>query len=298
MTDHGTVAGQRAGEPGAPSSLGPGFEAGRRIVGPPQHRPHLVHRVVGPGRGLDALAVDVGELLPPVVGEPIADGSRCGIEAVAVQVGQQPQHGRAVGAGGPEHAIVDPVHGGLPPSVEWLPLVGVARRRRVGHRAESLTSSGGGPTRFRLAGGGPWHNRQVPDDHRLLTDIETLAATWAGERAERIQRRHLDPDDFEALAGTGYLELVVPVDHGGRWRSMTETGSAADRCRSPAGGRRSRGGAGGVDAPCRRRVLDCRPPVRPSRSERPGRPSRLPSFATALDGHFWGTITSEPGSGG
>ena len=57
-----------------------------------------------------------------------------------------------------------------------------------------------------------------------LAAIDRLASQWAAQRDERLQRRHLDPDDFEALSATGFLRLIVPEDHGGMWRSPAETG--------------------------------------------------------------------------
>ena len=58
----------------------------------------------------------------------------------------------------------------------------------------------------------------------VLAAIDELAEAWGAERDERFQRRHLDRADFDALAATGYLELIVPESHGGHWRSLAESG--------------------------------------------------------------------------
>ena len=39
----------------------------------------------------------------------------------------------------------------------------------------------------------------APDAARVLTNIQAVAAGWAGQRADRQRRRHLDPADFARL---------------------------------------------------------------------------------------------------
>lgn len=127
--------------------------------------------------------------------------------------------------------------------------------------------------------------------------IDGLAAQWATERGERMARRHLDPADFEALAETGFLKLIVPVDHGGDWVSLAETGPViVDAVRRLARG-----------DPSVALVAAMHPAVvifwtgadhAPAPYTDAWQAQRVEVFATALDGHFWGTITSEPGSGG
>lgn len=135
------------------------------------------------------------------------------------------------------------------------------------------------------------------DTASVLDDIEQLAERWAGERDERLQRRRLDRGDFDAIAATGFLRLIVPESLGGLWRSLAETGPALiEAVRRLARGDHSVAlvasmhpsvliyWAGTVDAP---------EPFAESWTAQ-----RHEVFQSALDGHFWGTIASEPGSGG
>jgi len=61
----------------------------------------------------------------------------------------------------------------------------------------------------------------------ILAAIDALADKWTSQRAERFQRRHLERADFDAVAETGYLRLIVPVEHGGEWVSLSETGRSS-----------------------------------------------------------------------
>ena len=58
----------------------------------------------------------------------------------------------------------------------------------------------------------------------VLAAIDAVADQWRSERDERLQRRHLERADFDALAATGFLSLIVPESHGGHWRSLAGTG--------------------------------------------------------------------------
>jgi len=132
---------------------------------------------------------------------------------------------------------------------------------------------------------------------RVLDGIDRLAARWAGERDDRLHRRHLDRADFDALAETGFLNLVVPRSHGGLWRSLAETGPViVDAVQRLARGDHSVA----LVASMHPAVLifwtaspEAEAPFTEAWSEQ-----RAEVFRTATDGHFWGTITSEPGSGG
>lgn len=130
-----------------------------------------------------------------------------------------------------------------------------------------------------------------------LTAIDELATRWQTQRDDRLRRRHLDPADFDELAATGYLSLIVPESHGGRWRSLAESGPVVvDAVRRIAKGDHSVA----LVASMHPSVMiywtasdDAPEPFRDRWAEQ-----RARSFQSALDGHFWGTITSEPGSGG
>jgi len=131
----------------------------------------------------------------------------------------------------------------------------------------------------------------------ILAAIDDLAQSWTAERDERLQRRTLDRADFEALAETGFLRLIVPESHGGCWRSLAESGpTVVDAVQRIARGDHSVG-----------LVASMHPAVMiywtagreaPEPFAEAWEKQRSVVFRSALDGHFWGTITSEPGSGG
>ena len=111
------------------------------------------------------------------------------------------------------------------------------------------------------------------------------------------RRRHLDPTDFEELADTGYLRLIVPVDHGGLWTSLAETGPVLIEAVSEL----ARGDQSvALVASMHPAVLAfwAAESVAAEPNTTAWEAQKRWVFETAMDGHFWGTITSEPGSGG
>ena len=136
--------------------------------------------------------------------------------------------------------------------------------------------------------------RGVVDAAEVHTGALALARHWRDDRAARQARRHLDRADFDALRGIGFLDLVVPEDCGGPWRSVPEsTRSIATVLRTLAAG-----------DPSVALVASMHPSVvgfwlaRPDPSQPAWEDQRRAVFETARDGQQWGTITSEPGSGG
>jgi alkylation response protein AidB-like acyl-CoA dehydrogenase len=131
-----------------------------------------------------------------------------------------------------------------------------------------------------------------------VADVEAaigeLAATWNAERADRQRRRHLEQADFDALRDAGYLRLVVPEDMGGHWRSVAEsTGALAGILRTLARADPSVALVASMHPAVLGFWLAPPDPGRPAWTEQ-----RAAVLETARDGHQWGTITSEPGSGG
>lgn len=124
--------------------------------------------------------------------------------------------------------------------------------------------------------------------------VNEIAYTWRAERAERLARRHLDRADFDALRGAGLLAMPVPTEAGGLWDGTAV--SARPLCeiyRSLAGG-----------DPSVALVSSMHPAViafwlaSPDPSQPDWERQRSAVFASALAAEQWGTITSEPGSGG
>lgn len=121
-----------------------------------------------------------------------------------------------------------------------------------------------------------------------------LAAAWKDQRPARQARSHLDPADFEALRDAGFLRSVVPEALGGFWRdAATSARPVAETLRLLAGA-----------DPAVALVSAMHPSVvgfwllTPDESQPQWEAQRQAVFASAAAGEQWGTVTSEPGSGG
>lgn len=131
----------------------------------------------------------------------------------------------------------------------------------------------------------------------ILVAIDEVAAQWCIERDDRLQRRHLEPADFDAIANTGFLSLIVPESHGGHWRSLEETGPIIiDAVQRMAQGDHSVALVASMHPAVQ--IFWTVSPEAPEPHTEQWAEQRAAVFQSALDGHFWGTITSEPGSGG
>ncbi len=124
--------------------------------------------------------------------------------------------------------------------------------------------------------------------------VDAIGQKWVTDRTERQARRHLDPDDFGQLRDTGLLTLIAPVDTGGLWEGTAQ--SMRPLCE------------------IYRRLASADPSVAlvstmhpaviafwlasPAADQPDWEEQRRAVFASAVAGQQWGTITSEPGSGG
>jgi alkylation response protein AidB-like acyl-CoA dehydrogenase len=130
----------------------------------------------------------------------------------------------------------------------------------------------------------------------ILEHIPPLARAWAAERAERQQRTTADPADYKQLRSLGVPLLAVPVEFGGTWESLAQ--SARPICtllRTLAQGDPSITLASAMH----HGVLGSwRIPAVPEPYNQAWQQQRQEVFQTVLDGAWWGTIVSEPGSGG
>ena len=132
---------------------------------------------------------------------------------------------------------------------------------------------------------------------KILDDIDALASTWVAERSERFQRRHLERSDFDALAATGFLRLIIPESHGGLWTSLAETGPViVDAVQRIARGDQSVALVAAMHPAVL--IFWTASTEAPAPFTSAWEQQRTTVFQSALDGHFWGTIASEPGSGG
>jgi alkylation response protein AidB-like acyl-CoA dehydrogenase len=133
---------------------------------------------------------------------------------------------------------------------------------------------------------------QLIDD--VARAIDEIGAQWRRDRPHRQARRHLDAADFDLLRDAGLLTLIAPLESGGAWADMSSS------ARSLCAIYRSLGAAD----PSVALVSSMHPAVitfwlaSPDPSQVPWEAQRQAVFASALAGDQWGTITSEPGSGG
>jgi alkylation response protein AidB-like acyl-CoA dehydrogenase len=128
-------------------------------------------------------------------------------------------------------------------------------------------------------------------------NVAALVAQWTPQRDERLRRTALDPADFAALAGAGMTLTGVPVALGGVWESLEASSRpVAAICRSLAR----------ID-PSLALVSTMHPTVLTAWSMIPESDlAALPAVAAqrrrvlghARDGDWFGTVSSEPGSGG
>jgi alkylation response protein AidB-like acyl-CoA dehydrogenase len=131
----------------------------------------------------------------------------------------------------------------------------------------------------------------------VLERVSDVAERFAADRSSRQLRRDLQKPDFEALAGAGFLLTGVPVSMGGLWSDINHsTRPISEILRTLAKG----------DASVAL-VSSMHPAVISFWLTQPEAPEPYSAAwqeqtrfvaQTALDGGFWGTITSEPGSGG
>lgn len=131
----------------------------------------------------------------------------------------------------------------------------------------------------------------------VQANIRTVAERFAADRPARQGRRYLDKADFDAIAETGYLLTGVPEAMGGLWQDISRsTRPIAAMLRELARG----DGAVALVASMHPAVLSfwLTQPEAPEPYTDAWREQSRMVAQSALDGQWWGTITSEPGSGG
>jgi alkylation response protein AidB-like acyl-CoA dehydrogenase len=128
-------------------------------------------------------------------------------------------------------------------------------------------------------------------------NVEALAQEFARDRHDRQRRRELDRADFEALARAGFLLTGVAAEQGGLFESVPRsTRPIAEILRALARGDSSVA----LVASMHPAVLSfwLATPAVPEPDREAWARQRAEVCRFALDGLWWGTITSEPGSGG
>lgn len=131
----------------------------------------------------------------------------------------------------------------------------------------------------------------------VLKGVTEVAEGFARERGVRQQRRHLERADFDALAEAGFLLTGVPASMGGLWTDLQ--GSVRPVCDVLVALAKGDASVALVCAmhPAVLSYWLSQPQAPEAHAEAWAAQLRFVA-GTALEGHYWGTITSEPGSGG
>ena len=128
----------------------------------------------------------------------------------------------------------------------------------------------------------------------LSSRLGEIGSRWRADRPTRQSRRSLDRADFDALRDAGLLTAIAPVDVGGLWHDAAS--SARPLCelyRTLASADPSVALVSSMHAAVVAFWL-----ASPDASQPDWEDQRQAVFASAVAGDQWGTITSEPGSGG
>jgi len=124
-----------------------------------------------------------------------------------------------------------------------------------------------------------------------------VAARFASDRHDRQRRRHLDQADFAALRDAGYGLSGAPAAEGGLWDSPNASvRPVAQLLHTLARGDSSVALVSAMH-PAVLSYWLVTPEVAPEHQAAWDAQRRW-VFQSVRDGHWWGTITSEPGSGG
>ena len=131
----------------------------------------------------------------------------------------------------------------------------------------------------------------------ILEEVARIAERFASDRKERQRRRELDPADFEDLAKAGFLLTGVPTEHGGLFENVRRSSRpTAEILRTLARGDSSVALVSSMHPAVLAFWMATEQADEPHRDDWTAQRAELAGFAA--DGAWFGTITSEPGSGG
>lgn len=134
-------------------------------------------------------------------------------------------------------------------------------------------------------------------ESEVLARVRAVAADMKAQRAERQRRRHLDPADFASLADAGFFLTGVPAEEGGLWRGVPASIRLySDLIYALAEGDPSVALVAAMHPAVLSGWLGIESAPEPFTSA--WATQRAFAIASARDGAMWGTLTSEPGSGG
>lgn len=127
--------------------------------------------------------------------------------------------------------------------------------------------------------------------------VEEISAGFAADRRERQQRTELRREDFDQLGEAGLRSCGLPAERGGLWQSLTEsTRGICEIYRALAHGDSSVALVSSMH-PAVLAFWLATPQV-PEPDSTAWKAQRDAVFDGVEAGAWWGTITSEPGSGG
>lgn len=131
----------------------------------------------------------------------------------------------------------------------------------------------------------------------ILENIKEVSRRFAQDQKERQRRRELHKEDFDLLKEAGYNLMAVPVDQGGAYiDSRQTTRPQTEMLRILAHGDPSVALVASMHPAVISTWLEV--PEAPEPYAKSWEDQRRWVFDTAIEGHWWGTIISEPGTGG
>jgi alkylation response protein AidB-like acyl-CoA dehydrogenase len=135
------------------------------------------------------------------------------------------------------------------------------------------------------------------DASTLLEQVRGIADRFAADRHDRQRRDHLVAEEFDELAAAGFLLTGIPTAQGGLFDSVaTSTRPIGSILTALARGDASVALVASMH-PAVLSFWHATPDVSPEH-QAAGDGQRARVAQLAADGHWFGTITSEPGSGG
>jgi alkylation response protein AidB-like acyl-CoA dehydrogenase len=139
----------------------------------------------------------------------------------------------------------------------------------------------------------------LPNVETVLRSVRALADEFAQQRSERQPRRALHRADFDRLANAGFHLTGVPLEYGGLWQdSVHSTRAVAEMVRALAHGDASLALVASMHPAVLFSTGWLARPQAAATYDAAWQEQRRWVFQTVLDGAWWGTIVSEPGTGG
>ena len=140
-------------------------------------------------------------------------------------------------------------------------------------------------------------NGSMMNVNQLLQNLSEIADSFHAQRADRQQRRTLDPDDFRQLKEAGYTLVGVPAKRGGLWEDVHTSVRPISSALRTLGRADSSVALVSAMHPA---VLSYWLTIPQSAvvDNQQFHEQTNEIFSGVLDGAWWGTVTSEPGSGG